>query len=155
MHGPSKSRRTGKRKNWPLHYTMDFKNPVLEQQHKHYTAHANVRVTPLDVTNLKNWFDTVPSPMLEEDNKTLLTLPDEFYSEDIKAIINRWNPQDQAPLKEFRPEDIAGSAIGPDFLTYDLRILDDLDHKRRNLIQEELELYLKEEAARVEKEAKT
>ena len=46
---------------------MDFKNPVLEQQHKHYTAHANVSLTPLDATHLKNWFDTVPSPMLEED----------------------------------------------------------------------------------------
>lgn len=43
----------------------------------------------------------------------------------------------------------------PDLLTYDLRILDDLDQKRRDSIQEELEWYLKEEAARLEKEAKT
>ena len=133
---------------------MDFKNPVLEQQHKHYTAHANVNLTPLDATHLKNWFDTVPSPMLEEDDKTLLTLPDEFYSEDIKAMINRWNPQDQAPLKEFRPEDIAESAIGSDFLTYGLRILDELDQKRRDSIQHELEWYIKDQAAKLEKEVK-
>lgn len=82
VHGLSVSHKTGKEKDWPLHYTMDLKETTLEQQHKHYTVHANTIPDVQDSRNPKSWVAMEAKPISERGGETLLLLPDEYVNKE-------------------------------------------------------------------------
>lgn len=91
--------------------------------------------------------------MLERDGETLLKLPDEYFNKEDEEMVNRWDEERQ-PLNEYKVEDMVGSAIGSDFLTYVQKTLAGLDRKRREGIQKDIKLCIKAQEADIEKKPK-
>lgn len=96
----------------PLHYTMQFKTPDLASQHKHYTAHADVKIDSQSGIP-KNWFDTLLSPKTDSNNKLVIDL-DLTWSERRQTMWNPWVVEANK-LSRFT-EDIEGWTIGPAFI---------------------------------------
>ena len=95
---------------------MHFKNPTLERQNKHYTAHAIVKLKVKKDKKPNNWFETKAMPLKKKARRCSSgAVPDVFYNKKEK-LENRWDPKTQR--LEYTTDDILGSAIGPGFLTY-------------------------------------
>ena len=65
----------------------------------------------------RNWYDTVPDPVLQEDGKTLAVFPDQYYDHKKQIPWNRWDLNTNL-ITEFTEKHIEGWMIGNDFIAY-------------------------------------